>query len=318
MRRIVVLALLAAAVGAPAGARAGACDGPPAAFVAVAYDSAQRSDFLMDLDHFRAFANTLKSAYCLPEHHVRIRGMNGGARDGYVFDEGTEAGFKADLAWAAALAAEQPGTTTFVMLSSHGLFYAGDAAAGCDAGPRAVGSRAILRAGGGEDGALYDCELGRVLNEGFPEAAPMFVAIDCSFCGGFSDSITAASGTARDDVLTGASGIPARDRVVITGCAITTECFGRDDGGVLYEHLARALAADGCDGYSAPGFPTVQGLNLPVRAGPYDGLCSSSEWFFGAVASAYEGLDPYEVQQQFRIKYGFPTRADDITILSHR
>ena len=74
-----------------------------------------------------------------------------------------------------------------------------------------------------------------------------------------------------------------------------------------------------CDGWSAPNFPELQGIDLPQR-GALDGTCTASEWFFSAVDHAY-GLalsaDPNGVlatQQQFRIKYGLDTLEDDIAI----
>jgi hypothetical protein len=72
-----------------------------------------------------------------------------------------------------------------------------------------------------------------------------------------------------------------------------------------------------CDGWTAPGFPTIQGFDVPVNEEAFnapDGRCTASEWFFGAVWSAYTSFDVIGIQQQFRIKYGFDSLADDILI----
>lgn len=188
---------------------------------------------------------------------------------------------------------------------------------------RLAGSYSGLLGGGGENGNLHDCELGNELNANFDPSTRMFVFVDCSFCGGFSDSLTAVSGTIPDGSVPVSSGIPAQNRIVMTGCAITTECFGSSpssNGGVSYYHLRRVLSgADGltCDGWTVPGFPTYQGVDAPVQDPLFnepDGRCTASEWFFGAVFSAYDTLDEIGIQQQFRIKYGFDSLADDILI----
>jgi hypothetical protein len=108
----------------------------------------------------------------------------------------------------------------------------------------------------------------------------------------------------------------------MTGCAMTTECFGSSpasNGGVSYYHLRRVLSAGvaACDGWTVPGFPTAYGLDVPVQGAPLkppDGKCTATEWFFGAVNSAYQTLDEIAIQQQFRIKYGLPSLADDLLI----
>jgi hypothetical protein len=61
----------------------------------------------------------------------------------------------------------------------------------------------------------------------------------------------------------------------------------------------------------------VQGFDIPVQdplLNEPDGRCTASEWFFGAVWSAYDTLDEIGIQQQFRIKYGFDSLDDDILI----
>ena len=316
MRHLIAAMLLTALVAPGSAASASPCEGPPAAFVGVVYDSAMREDFILDVGNFRHFANALQGAYCFAEDSIRISAFDGSfVRDGYAYPAGTETRFKADLADIGAMAFGDPAMTVFVFLSSHGLVYGSPTGTRCDGSAPAVGSFAALRPTPEDDGRLYDCELGQVLNAALPDQTRTFVAVDCSFCGGFSDSITAVSGTARDDALTATSGIPGPNRVVITGCAITTECFGGDDGGVLYGHMRAAMDMAGCEGYTAPGFPDVQGINVPLRIGWADGACTASEWFFGAVASAYESRGVIDIQEQFRIKYGFADLASDIRIL---
>lgn len=196
--------------------------------------------------------------------------------------------------------------TFFFFLSSHGLMQSGYP---CPGGIRALGSFSALK-----DGAFFDCELGAALNAHVASHVQTLVAVDCSFCGGFSDSVTALSGTAPDGSVPVPSGVLAPNRIVVTGCAITTECFGGPDGGRLYGHLTDTLGVPSCDGWTAPGFPTVQGIDLPIRVSPKDGRCSASEWFFAGVHSAYAALDVISIQQQFRMKYGPSSLGEDILV----
>jgi hypothetical protein len=73
-----------------------------------------------------------------------------------------------------------------------------------------------------------------------------------------------------------------------------------------------------CDGWTVPGFPDVEGFDVPVNGDPFkalDGTCTASEWFFGAVWSAYTSGDVIGIQQQFRIKYGLASLDDDIVVV---
>ena len=305
----------------------GDCNGTPADhvyFLGVAYDPAQRRDFVEDAHNFQQFLDTLRQTYCIPESQATIFAMEGNIQDrssGATYAEGSEANVKAELARMGTLANQHEDSQFFFFLSSHGIMHTGAISGGDCPVTRAAGSLSALKGGGGENGDFYDCELGTELNENFAPDTRMFVAVDCSFCGGFSDSVTAVSGTIPDGSVPTPSGIVAPNRVVVTGCAITTECFGHNDaanGGVLYHHMSQVLEGDvPCDGWTAPGFPTVQGFDVPVNGDPFnplDGRCTSSEWFFGAVQSAYESLDYIGIQQQFRIKYGLASLADDIVI----
>ena len=303
----------------------------PVYFLGIGYDSVLREDFLADIGNFEHFLAKLRETYCIPSSQATILAMENTWTDpdtGYIYAEGSEANLKAEIGRMGAAASQNPNSKFFFFLSSHGRMWSG-ALGGCPV-DRVAGSLSALKAGGGEDGSLYDCELGDELTSNFSPDTEMFVAVDCSFCGGFSDSLTAVSGTIPDGSTPTSSGIPAPNRVVITGCAITTECFGSpvtEDGAVLYRHMKRVL--DGvttCDGWTAPGFPTVQGFNVPVNGAPFnapDGVCTASEWFFASVWDAYQevpsGFPTLEhkviaIQEQFRIKYGFDSLAEDIVI----
>ena len=303
----------------PSSATAARCDaGARQAFiVGIVYDRQQRSDFAMDVGNFRSFADTIGQRYCVPPANERLMAFDGTFElDGIVHPPASEAAFKEALALTGAAAARVIDPVVFIMLSSHGIAYG--PAQGC--GLTSIGSLASLGADGTEDGALHDCELGAALEEHFLPGTDMVLMIDCSLCGGFSDSVTAASGTIPDDAATSPSGVPAPNRIVITGCAVTTECFGDSGsggGGVLFVHLRTVLerGAAACDGFTSPGFPTVHGVNTPVRLLEADGACTVSEWFFAAVDSAYRGLDSIAIQQQFRIKYGFDSLSADIRVL---
>ncbi len=280
-------------------------------FLGIVYDEERRSDFVDDVDHFRRFLDTLRATHCIPSNQARI----------LDFADGSEANLKAELRRMASEANQHADSQFFFFLSSHGLVSSG-LVSECDP-ERALGSFAALK-----DGSLQDCELGDELAR-FAPTTRMFVAVDCSFCGGFSDSLTAASGTVPDNGVRGtptSSGVPAPNRVVVTGCAMTTECFGSRDGGNLYRHMnnVRQAGVAACDGWTAPGFPAVQGADVPVR-GATDGRCTTSEWFFAAVNRAYTDtgqvtnlghLQDYalSIQQQFRIKYGFNSLADDLLV----
>ncbi len=285
-------------------------------FLGIVYDEERRDDFVQDVDHFRRFLDTLRTTHCIPSNQARI----------LDFSNGSEANLKAELRRMASEANQHADSQFFFFLSSHGLVYVPGLSA-CEP-TRAMGSFAALKEGGDEDGFLDDCELGEELAM-FAPSTRMFVAVDCSFCGGFSDSLTAASGTVPDNGVRGtptSSGVPASNRVVVTGCAMTTECFGSRDGGNLYRHMnnVRQGGVAACDGWTAPGFPAVQGADVPVR-GATDGRCTTSEWFFAAVNRAYTDtgqvtnlghLQDYalSIQQQFRIKYGFGSLADDLLV----
>jgi hypothetical protein len=306
--------VVACSVLAPAApGRADPClaDAHGASFVGAVYDAQRRQDFQLDVDHFEAFLQTLRATYCIPAERAGILAFDDGyTRNDIVYPSASESAVVARLGELAH--AHPPGEILFFMLSSHGNFYAD--AQSC--GAPAVGSFAALGEDADSDGDLHDCELGGALAE-FAEGTPMVIVIDCSFCGGFSDSLTAASGTVPDDVATHESGVPAEGRIVITGCAVTTECFGSATGGVLFTHMRSSIdeGTSACDGYTAPLFPLVQGINLPQRSLERDGMCTVSEWFFASIQSAYARRDPLDIQQQFRIKYGMSSIGDDIRIL---
>ena len=314
--------LLAVVLGLAPVTEAHAADGcttgaPEAWFVGIVYDEELRDDFKADVANFEIFRDHLGNQYCIPATQATILAFEDGAEDGFDHPAGTEANLKAELA--RVRGAIQPGETFFFFLSSHGNAWSGAAGGACPP-DRLVGSFAALGAGDdpAPDAGLFDdCELGAEL-AGFPSGVEQFIAVDCSFCGGFSDSLTAVSGTIPDGSTPTSSGVPGPGRVVVTGCAVTTECFGSTDGGGnFYESLQAAMPTATCDGWTAPNFPELQGIDLPQR-GAIDGTCTSSEWFFAAVQHAYESvLSPdglQSVQQQFRIKYGLDGLADDIPI----
>jgi hypothetical protein len=283
-------------------------------FLGVVYDATQRNDFVLEVDNFEFYLSTLRQTYCIPDSQAKILAFeNNWTRNGKTYPAATEGAVKAELAAMGAAASLHPDSIFFYFQSSHGNVYAINVA--CPGGARALGSYAALRASPNESGTFLDCELGHALNSNFASHVRMFIAVDCSFCGGFSDSLTAASGTLEDDEIPRSSGVPGPNRVVMTGCAITTECFGSNGGGVSFKHLKRALTLTPtyCDGYSAA-FPDVQGVNAPAKLHALDGKCTASEWFFAAVASAYTSLDVIGIQQQFRIKYGMPDLASDLVI----
>ena len=307
----------------------GTCTAEHVYFMGVVYDSALREDFQADVRNFEYYLSRLRETYCIPDSQATILAMGNNWTDpqsGKTYTEASEANVKAELQRLGALASAHSDSLFFFFLSSHGIMYTN---AGWTGGPsecpidRTAGSLAGLKATGGETGELFDCELGTALTTNFAPTTRMFVFVDCSFCGGFSDSITAASGTISDGSVPRSSGIPAANRIVMTGCAITTECFGStpaENGGVSYHHLRNVMSGGvaACDGWTVPGFPTAYGLDVPVQGPPVkalDGKCTASEWFFGAVWSAYSSVDVIGIQQQFRIKYGMPSLADDILIL---
>lgn len=303
-------------------------------FLGIAYDSEKREDFIADARNFEGYLEELRKTYCIPSSQASILAMDGPGGNGQFTDpttgktyaQGSEANVKAELRRMAEDSAQHEDSQFFFFLSSHGLMYNGASedllfgAPEC-AFARVAGSYSALKGGGDEDGLLYDCELGEELAN-FDASTRQFIAVDCSFCGGFSDSVTAVSGTIPDGSLPTSSGVPAPNRVVITGCAITTECFGSSPasrGGNLYHRMTDVLQGgiEACDGWTAPGFPEVQGFDVPVNGepfNPHDGRCTASEWFFAAVQLAYDALDPVDIQQQFRIKYGMGTLENDIVI----
>ena len=295
-------------------------------FLGIAHDPAGRADFKADARNFEGFLSTLRDTYCIPQSQATILAMEDHYRDsGMTYAEGSESNLKSELQRMGSEASQYEDSQFFFFLSSHGLMWSGAipeevADQGCPA-TRVAGSFSGLKEGNGEDGSFFDCELGAALNNDFDPSTQMFVAVDCSFCGGFSDSVTAVSGTIPDGSVPTSSGVPGPNRVVITGCAITTECFGSSpaaNGGVLYHHMSEVLEGSvECDGWTAPGFPTVQGFDVPVNGEPFralDGNCTGSEWFFAAVQSAYETRDEIGIQQQFRIKYGASLEEDPLIV----
>jgi subtilisin family serine protease len=304
--------------------------GDPVFFLGVVNDGNQpgepREDFQSDVRNFEYYLSTLRQTYDIPDSQVSMLAFTNGWADAdgnplSPYPEASEANVKTEIARLGALANQHPDATFFFFLSSHGIVYA-NAISECPV-DRPAGSFSGLKGGGGESGDFYDCELGDALNTAFAPSTRMFVFVDCSVCGGFSDSLTAASGTIPDNSLPRSSGVPAPNRIVMTGCAMTTECFGSSpasNGGVSYHHLRNVMEGGvaACDGWTVVGFPTFQGVDAPVQGAPLnapDGKCTASEWFFGAVNSAYTELDEIAIQQQFRIKYGFASLADDILIM---
>lgn len=286
-------------------------------FLGVVYDAEQRDDFILDIDNFEFYLAKLRTIYCIPDTQAKILAMeNNFVRNGKTYTEGSEANVKSQIAAMGAAANAHPDSIFFFFLSSHGTFTT----LGCPGvGSHTPGSLSALKGGGGQNGNLVDCELGIALNTAFQPHVRMVVAIDCSFCGGFSDSLTAVSGTVPDDQLPRSAGVVGPNRIVISGCAITTECFGSAFGGVSYRHLKRTidLGMIYCDGFTAPGFPAVQGIDAPIKTtllNVPNGQCTASEWFFGAVQSTVSTFDAIGIQQQFRIKYGFTSLAEDIRI----
>lgn len=320
------------------------CTGTPdhVWFLGIVYDepipgtNRPKSDsFKIDVRNFESFLSTLRKSYCIPKRQATILAMEkddqgNDYRDPFLdttYAEGSEANLKAELLRMGEESSQYQDSQFFFFLSSHGNIFNGALHLSACPPTRLAGSFSALKESRtdddeSEDGLLYDCELGDELSPppvgSFSEGTRMFLAIDCSFCGGFSDSLTAVSGTVPDGSVPTPSEVPGPNRVVITGCAITTECFSTFRGGTPYSHMMRVL--DGeivCDGWTAPGFPKVQGFDLPVNGAPFnqpDGRCTASEWFFAAVESAYSRRDKVAIQQQFRIKYGFDSLSDDLVI----
>ncbi|HEV8359748.1 MAG TPA: hypothetical protein VGR28_04750 [Candidatus Thermoplasmatota archaeon] len=312
-----VLLLLAAAVPVPPAA-AVACPTPSHVwFLGVVYDPDQREDFKKDVDNIEFYLAMLRTTYCIPDSQAKVFAFeNNFQRNGKTYADGSEANVKATIASFGAQASQFGDSLLFFFLSSHGFVYVGSF--NCPSRP--LGSFAQLKAGAGQDGFLDDCELGQVLNANVAASTRIVALVDCSLCGGFSDSLTAVSGTVPDNALPQSSGIPRANRIVMTGCSMTTECFGGDCGGVSFCHLRRVIeqqGPEGCDGWTVPGFPTLQGADAPVRQGllnPRDNRCTMSEWFFAAVWDAYGFLDVTGIQQQFRMKYGFASLGQDVLI----
>lgn len=316
---LVVLGVLAGLAPVTASADVGSCN-PNTWFIAVVSDAEQtngapRSDFEVDVDNFELFRENLQETYCFDDSHVKILAFkNAYERNGVTYEKATETAVKNQIAAFGAAASLAPNPQLFFILSSHGIVYPRTT---CPNGGRRVGgSLAALQSGGPNNGDLEDCELGHALNTSFPTDTEMVVMVDCSVCGGFSDSLTAASGTVPDLALPTPSGILGPNRIVITGCAVTTECFGGRDGAILYGHMRRIINAGigACDGFTVPHFPLVQGIDLPEQTGARDGVCATSEPFFAAVDRAYDRGDLLGIQEQPRIKYGFATLAEDIAI----
>jgi hypothetical protein len=320
----VLVTVVSTAVGpAVADAAPATCAGEEAWFLGVVHDDERREDFQADVGNFEGYLDGLRATWCIPDEQATILAF-AGSRVGTPwagYADATEGNLKAELARMGAAAS--PDATFFFFLSSHGMMWSGLAGSACPV-TRLVGSYAQLAAPDDgddpEDGFLDDCELGEALTGEFDPGVRMWVAVDCSFCGGFSDSVTAVSGTVPDGSVPQSSGVAGPNRVVMTGCAITTECFGSSNGGGQFYRTLTAVLDDGpsaCDGWTAPGFPAFQGVDLPVR-GATDGRCTASEWFFAAVERAYTEaptLDDQVIatQQQFRIKYDLAP-GDDILI----
>jgi hypothetical protein len=304
----------------PVSAADGCASGkPPAWFLGVVNDgeadadTPPREDFVLDVDNFEAFLQALRSTYCIPETAAAIYAFDGTfERNGRLYPAGSEINVKRALRDFGPQARVTEDSTFFFFLSSHGI---ADVRFACPGGTRAVGSLSGLRSGFGQDGDLYDCELGAELNTNFGSDVAMAIYADCSLCGGFSDSLTAVSGTVPDGSVPVPSGILGPNRVVVTGCAVTTECTGGSSGGRMYSDMIRRLTVEDCDGWTAPNFPSVQGIGLPQRTGPQDGRCTASELHFAAVNSSYGRADLIAIQQQYRIKYGPASLADDVAIL---
>ena len=303
----------------------GGCTPSHVYFFGIVYDAELRVDFQADVNNFEYFLSTLRESYCIPDSQATILAFENSWTNpstGKVYSEASEAAMYAELDRLGGLANQHADSQFFYFLSSHGNVWSGALPnSGCPP-ERLAGSFSALKAGGGQSGDLDDCELGNALNSSFAPNTRMFVAVDCSFCGGFSDSLTAASGTIPDDSIPVGAGVVAPNRIVMTGCAMTTECFGSDvaeDGAVSYHHMRVVLEGTvSCDGWTVPGFPDVEGFDVPVQGPPLrdlDGRCTASEWFFGAVWSAYTSGDAIGIQQQFRIKYRLPSLADDLLIV---
>lgn len=290
-------------------------------FLGVVYDANEdppRDDFVKDLDNFLFFLNKLRTVYCIPDAQAKIYAFRGGfSYQGVTYEAATEANVKSKLGEFGAAASAFSDSIFFYFHSSHGLFRVTGTCPG--GGLRAAGSFAGLGGGGGQDGSFTDCELGSALNGNFAANVRIVTMVDCSFCGGFSDSLTAVSGTVDDDGP-GTSGIPKANRIAITGCAVTTECFGSEGGGVSFWNMRRAMefGLNSVDGFTAPGFPTVQGFDVPVRNNQLnapDGRGTVSEVFFAAVSLALTNPLGIGVEEQFRIKYGFSSIGQDIQMM---
>jgi len=324
MRFMVALLLVTLFLPLQPGGASSHCTADHVWFLGVADDSAERDDFKQDAVTFGIFLEELRKVYCIPDAQAEILAFDGSfTLDGttYTHTEASEENLMDRLASFGTEASKHSDSIFFYFHSSHGLAYSWPVA--CSP-LRTYGSYAALHSdGGGADGFLDDCELGNALNTDFDPDVRMVVAVDCSFCGGFSDSLTAASGTVPDGPVA-SSGVPGPNRVVMTGCAMTTECFGGGvhGGGVFYDNLRQVIdeGSSYCDGWTAPGFPTVQGFDVPVKNTVVHaplGSCTASEWFFAAVMQAYTSpVDPIAIQQQFRIKYGLPDLASDIQVLA--
>lgn len=301
------------------------CTDPPGYFIGIVYDSNQhppRDDFQRDLKNIERMRSTLQSSYCMPSDQVRVFAFRGDWElNGKSYPAATESNLVTAIQDFGAQASGQDDAHLFVMLSSHGLTFP---ARLCPDG----NFRGPLSFSALHGSNLYDCELGYALNQNVASDVRTYVGVSCSFCGGFSDSLTAVSGTVPDNAVPSSSGIPAPNRVVITGCAITTECFGGSQGSVLYgwmdyvrDRVVQASVTY-CDGFTGAGFPDVQGFSVPVPpvagspANTPDGRCTISELLFSAMWYAYRGADAIAIEQQFRIKYGFDTLQDDILVAS--
>lgn len=318
--RLLPVALLALALVPPPAAPVAVC--PPSNshvwFLGVVDDSEERADFKQDVFNFEAFLTELRDVYCIPPAQAKILAFDGNFTTGpnsnptyHLYTEASEQNVKSYLASFGTAANAHTDSLFFFFLSSHGLAYSYPLAS-CGV-LRTYGSFSALHSSGpGQDGVFYDCELGNELNTKFDPDVRMLVAVDCSFCGGFSDSLAAASGTVPDGAPQ-SSGIPRDNRIVWTGCAMTTECFGGGvyGGAVFYDNLRQVLnnGIASCDGWTAPGFPAAQGINVPIR-GAMDGKCKASEWFYAAVFESYlSPIQPIGIQEQFRMKYYVPTKA---------
>lgn len=290
---------------------AAACMGPKAWFLGVVHDDALRDDFQKDVDNFEWYLNELEKVYCIGDTRSEILAFEDNyERNGKTYDRASIPNVNDRMANFGTAASAEADATLFFFLSSHGLVYV--SRTDCDAGIRFGGSFSAL-----SGGTFDDCDLGRLLNTHVADHVKVATIVDCSFCGGFSDSATALSGLGVQSEIATPSGILGPNRIAITGCAMTTECFGGNDGGRFYGLLRKAwtFGPTQVSRWSSPGFPAVQGIDVATPLQPAEASATLSELFFFTVHITYvSSLDPIAMQQQYRIKYGFDSLDDDIRV----